>query len=499
MKCFLLLAVVAPFSLSAVPAQIQVPQKVGQQKDVIVSSEGVREGKLAGCVGGVCSMDNVSTARSRIVWIGLKVDVRLPPVPTDSARDEVRYRDGSVHPGRLVGINANLVVTERGRHQRATVSWIYLAPQRETGNAPGQIGAPQQEPGDTVIKDPKKTNTVGDAPTDTLQPGPPPGGKRGGLWTGKITQRFVKREQGVLRITTTIDDVRLREYVQPISVVESGKLRQVGTVTSLVAEGGRISERLRDLHIEDYGGPGGRQCNSSGEGTTTLTGVNVSTSFIWKKNVNVDTTTGVGWNVPAGPGLYFVGLSIHTLGGYTRSGTCVDKDGTSVISEEENLHTVTFGRLPPQPVTFELDPELRILDSAGSRMIGTYTNTGRPGKNTVSWSICREGVRCAAPPAAADGTSVSLGNLFEADLNLLLDEAKPKLDGLLSRIQADPGLMPEIRVIVKEGGDPLFLETLGKAQIDALKAWFAERGVDASRIAWTWETGASDQVLIAYD
>ncbi len=94
---------------------------------------------------------------------------------------------------------------------------------------------------------------------------------------------------------------------------------------------------------------------------------------------------------------------------------------------------------------------------------------------------------------------MSLGNLFEADLNLLLDEAKPKLDGLLSRIQADPGLMPEIRVIVKEGGDPLFLETLGKAQIDALKAWFAERGVDASRIAWTWETGASDQVLIAYD
>ncbi|MGI9067083.1 MAG: hypothetical protein ACR2HX_11865 [Pyrinomonadaceae bacterium] len=137
-KGFLLFAVIALFCFSVVSAQIKPPPRIaGQLKDVIVSSEGVREGKLAGCVGSVCSMDNVSTFG--IVGIGLKADVRSRPAPTDPARDEVRYHDGSVHPGRLVGINANLVVTERGRHQRAMVAWVYLAPRQE----PGRRSSPQ--------------------------------------------------------------------------------------------------------------------------------------------------------------------------------------------------------------------------------------------------------------------------------------------------------------------------------------------------------------------
>ncbi|MFN2412734.1 MAG: hypothetical protein ABR535_06735, partial [Pyrinomonadaceae bacterium] len=190
--------------MSAVTAQIKPPPRAGQLKDIIISSEGVREGKLAGCVGSVCSMDNVSTFG--IVGTGLKADVRSRPAPTDPAHDEVRYHDGSVHPGRLIGINADLVVTERGRHQRAMVAWVYLAPRRESGNAPGQLGAPGETPGDTVIKPPVKDDKAGGGPPVTgPSSGPPRPGKRGGVWAGKITQRWVQRDSrgGVLRITTT--------------------------------------------------------------------------------------------------------------------------------------------------------------------------------------------------------------------------------------------------------------------------------------------------------
>jgi len=492
-KCFVLFAVIASFYLSAVTAQIRPPPRTSEQKDIIISSGGVREGKLAGCVGNVCSMDNASTFG--VVGIGLKADVRSRPAPTDPARDEVRYHDGSVHPGRLIGINADLVVTERGRHQRAMVAWVYLAPRRETGNAPGQLGAPGETPGDTVIKPPVKDDKAGGEPPVTgPSSGPPPPGKRGGVWAGMITQRWIQRDRGggVLRITTTIDDVRLGEYVQPISIVESGKLRQVGTVTSLVAEGGKISERRRDLSNE---------CTHAGEGTTRLIG-NISSSYIWKKNGNVDTTTSVGWNVPSGPGLYHIGLSIHTLGRYTVNGTCVTNDGKTIVMKPEKYSFLSFefGRIPSDPKP--TDPELRFLDSTGSRMIGSYTNTRiikGDASLTVSWAICREGVSCASPPTASDG-AISLGDLFEIDLAMLRDSvADPKLAGVVSKMEADPSLRPEIRVILKGGGDPVFLEVMAKARIGQLKAWFAEHGVDPSRIDWAWETtGASDEVMITY-
>ena len=487
MKCGLV-AVIASFCLSAVTAQIKPPPRAGQLKDVIVSSEGVREGKLAGCVGGVCSMDNVSTFG--IVWIGLKADVRSRPSPSNPAQDEVRYHDGSVHPGRLVGINAALVVTERGRHQRAMVAWVYLAPKRETGNVPGQFGAPGKTPGETVIKPPKKKDKVGGEPGVALPSGLPPAGKRGGLWTGKITARMIKRDNdGVFRWSTVYDAIRLREYIHPVKIPERGKLRDVGTITYLVAEGGRISGR----HTGRFGSSPGPLCRTAGEGSSTVA---ISTSYIYKKNVNVDTTPGIGWNIPSGAGLYAVGLTPLRLE-YSILNTCVDPVlGSNEWTGEVEFFGASIGRLPPAPAF--LDPEIRLLDASGSRMTGDYLHiAGGEARMMVSWSICREGVKCAAPPSASDG-AVSLGNLFETDLAALLSDAKAKLDGVLSKLQTDPGLMPEIRVIVKGGGDPIFVEALATAQIHVLKAWFAERGIDASRIDWAWETGASDEVSITY-
>ncbi len=291
----------------------------------------------------------------------------------------------------------------------------------------------------------------------------------------------------MLRITTTIDDLRLREYILPMHILENGKLRQVGIMPTLRAEGGTVSERYRDRLIHSDG----TQTNYDGEGTTR----ELQDTFvhIWKKNVNVDTTSGVGWNVPSGPGLYNAEIRT-TPGKYTINGT----NGPQKVS----FGTVFFGRLPPTPIDSSLDTEIRFLDSTSSRMIGSYTKTqpeviGLTHSVTVSWNICREGVTCMAPPSAARGASVSLGNLFETDLAELLAEAQLKLDGVLSKIKSDPNLMPEIRVIVKEGSQALYLDALAETRILVLKLWFAERGVDTSQITWTWETGASDQVLFA--
>ncbi len=497
--CLVLLAITGPLFLSEVTTQTTVPPRPGLKADVIIAKDGVRRGQLSGCIADNCRIDNFSIARAGIVWIGLKSDVFSIPAPQDRLRDEVHYRDGSVHPGRLVGINADTVITERGSHPRAAVAWVYLTPRRQRA-APGQIGAPLPTPTPTPSRTPAPSPTPTQSPTSNETPTTqPPAGKRGGLWTGKITQRWIQRHPGggVLRITTVIDDVRLREFIQPMNVFESGKLRQVGTITSLFPEGGKINDRVRDL--SNVGGNGaGSYCTDVGEGTRPLTGADLSASYIWKKNGNVDTTTGVGWNVPSGPGLYHVGIAIHTLGGYTTTRTCVSGNGTDVSTEEREFQGMYLGRIPPD--TEPVDPELRYLDNTGNRMIGSYTNTritGGDGSVSVAWSICQEGVTCAAAPTAGDG-AISLGNLFETDLADLLADAQVKLDGALSKMQTDPGLMPEIRVIVKLGGDPIFIESLAKAQIDALKAWFAERGIDASRISWTWETGASDQVMITY-
>ena len=163
MKYFLLLAVIASFCLSAVTAQIKAPPRAGQNADVIVSRDGVHNGQLAGCVGDSCRIDNVSIARPLIVWIGLKSSIQSIPIPQDRLRDEVHYRDGSIHPGRLVGISASEVVTESGRHPRATVAWIYLTPRRQTA-APGQIGGPLPSPTPTP---PPPTPTPTPAPTPT--------------------------------------------------------------------------------------------------------------------------------------------------------------------------------------------------------------------------------------------------------------------------------------------------------------------------------------------
>ncbi len=480
LKCFLLNAVIASFCFSTVAAQIKISSGTGQTKDVIVSSSGVQEGKLSGCVADVCSMDNVSIRRSKIVWIGLNVTNKTPPTPTDPARDEVRYQDGSVHPGRMSAINGLYVVTDRGRHPRAMVAWVYLSPKGRTSNT--------GPPGGTPSPTPTRTPT----PSPTPGPDPVPTGRRGGLWTGTVTRRqdlLIQNVRGPLYHLTTIEGIRLREYVDSLWMPVPGGRRSIGTRTYFVVEGGRVRTQYRGRQES-----GGVLCTNTGDGSTTLLPESAG-SHIYKKNSNVDTTPTVGWNIPSGPGVYVIAL--HPVPSkYSSTQTCVYPDQTMVDTTEHNFHMVGFGRIPLNNFADDyVDPEIRSLDSAGGRMIGSYTRTPPGSRVTVSWSICREGVTCAAPPGG-DGT-ISLGSLFVLDGIDLLDDAKAKLEGVLTRIGADAGLMPEIRVIVKSG-DAMWVAALGMAQIEVLKAWFSERGVDSSRITWTWEIGANDQVMVLF-
>ncbi|MEO7674423.1 MAG: hypothetical protein ABIU09_10160 [Pyrinomonadaceae bacterium] len=482
----LLLAVFSSFYLSIATAQVRPPPRAGQLKDIIISSEGVREGKLAGCVGSVCSMDNVSTFG--IVGIGLKADVRSRPSPSNPVQDEVRYHDGSVHPGRLVGINSDLVVTERGRHQRALVAWVYLAPRRETAAPGGQIGAPTPTslPSPTVTPTPNPTPTLGPTPVPSL----PPGVQRGALWTGRVESTRVYAEgSDSERVTTVYDPVRLREYLQPMLGPRRGVYVRAGTMAYFVSEGTVVTETTQRYH---------GSCLFAGRGQSTLTGrLFTGGSGMYKKSVDIDTTRATGgWNVPLGPGVYGLHFSPGVDDDYPLS-ICPSQQRYHEDELKVIFQYVDIGRFPF--TGSPLDPQMRFLEAGDGRMSGSYTAARNGAQITVSWSICREGVRCPPPPSAAR-ESVSLGKLFETDLAILRDsEADPTLAGVVSKMKADPSLRPEIRVILMGGGDPIFLEVMAAARIRELKAWFAERGVDASRIDWTWETtGASDEVVITY-
>jgi hypothetical protein len=111
-------------------------------EDVLVLAGGVRNGTLAGYADDVCRFDDAAIPRASIYFIGL--DAKLPPPqPQDPLRDEVHLRDGSVHPGHLLTIDGDTVVTETASHTRKEVAWIWLTPTPQGQAAPqGQARPP---------------------------------------------------------------------------------------------------------------------------------------------------------------------------------------------------------------------------------------------------------------------------------------------------------------------------------------------------------------------
>jgi hypothetical protein len=96
-------------------------------EDTLLLTNGMRTGSVEGCAGDVCTFDGAPVPRTSIYYIGLDAELP-PPTPQDPIRDEVHLRDGSIHPGPLVSIDADNVVTEGATHQRKEVAWIWLTP-----------------------------------------------------------------------------------------------------------------------------------------------------------------------------------------------------------------------------------------------------------------------------------------------------------------------------------------------------------------------------------
>jgi hypothetical protein len=106
-----------------------VPARAAAE-DTLILTDGVRTGSVEEYSGDICRFDGTAILRSSIYFIGLDAELP-PPAPQDGMRDEVHLRDGSVHQGSLISIDATDVVTEGAVHPRKQVSWIWLTPMQQ--------------------------------------------------------------------------------------------------------------------------------------------------------------------------------------------------------------------------------------------------------------------------------------------------------------------------------------------------------------------------------
>jgi hypothetical protein len=101
-------------------------------EDTLILGDSVKTGTIDGYADDVCSFDGVGIPRASIYYIGLDAEMP-PPQPQNPLRDEVHLRDGSIHAGRLLSIDDEVVATENARHPRKAVAWIWLTPLGQTG------------------------------------------------------------------------------------------------------------------------------------------------------------------------------------------------------------------------------------------------------------------------------------------------------------------------------------------------------------------------------
>lgn len=126
--------------------------------DLLILGDGeTRVGELQGCAASSCTFAYSPVNRESIAWIGLRTGESSPPAVRYPDADEVHLVDGSIHPGRLLGISASRVFTDRASFERLQVTWVHLAGVEPEAPLPPS-GAPPGGPGE------------GEAPPE---PGPP--------------------------------------------------------------------------------------------------------------------------------------------------------------------------------------------------------------------------------------------------------------------------------------------------------------------------------------
>jgi hypothetical protein len=95
--------------------------------DTLIGADGMRTGTVEGYAAGICRFERADVPRASIYYIGLDAELP-PPQPRDPMRDEVHLRDGSVHTGPLVSIDADNVAAGSAVYPRKDVAWIWLTP-----------------------------------------------------------------------------------------------------------------------------------------------------------------------------------------------------------------------------------------------------------------------------------------------------------------------------------------------------------------------------------
>lgn len=388
-------------------------------KDVVITSEpDVLKGRLLGCGAEHCSLDGVAIDRRGIVWIGLAV-APPPPTATQTAFDEVHRSDGSVEVAKLLGVNSREVVTERGSYPRSEVQWIHLAlsgasPPGPVGGSHVQPTAPpggQPTPAPTAIPTPvppqptpRTTPQPSPAPTPrptapppppanpTPAPPPPGYGERGALWLGVVRMRHHgTTEHGYRFDVTATVQVRLREYRHPLFCRVSGGagFTRVGTMVKLEYEG----TKLENSYLYQKGT---LTCRGSGSSTVLRPEPGVaSSSAIYTKTVNADTTGCLGFDLPFGAtnGLYYLSFATKDQLTYT----CVEPPG--LTTSHQMVFELPSVGVPLPALPFDCgDQEVRRLEAGGTIMRGVYVTRCLGLLRAVSWSVCREGVVCPPPP-----------------------------------------------------------------------------------------------------
>jgi hypothetical protein len=404
--------------LAPVLPEVASPEPV---TDYVITSTRMVEGALLGCAGESCTIAGTAIPIAQTFFIGLGVAAPAPPQLTDYMQDQVVLQDGSVAPGRMVGISDNGVVTERGSFARRDVAWIYLVPRPEQTAQPDGFGAPEEQPPEEGPDEPigqpppeedsasDSTPTPGDAPQQAH-------GELGALWSGTIEYEWSFSDDGVtIGWAATIDDLKLREHIYPILAWDGQESRRIGTSIHLVVEDSTQSDTF--LMVVEA-------CSQTGSSVGTLDGEEDSSgSVIWKKFGDLDTTASIGWNIPAGPGMYVLSIAPGT--GPTRD--TYPTSGCEPV--EQGYAGIVIANYPP-PMQFinEFDPVVRTLDSGGGRMSGSYSATMSDGQLRVSWNVCREGVSCAGPPDDAPEEETAEEDICPeprnetALLNLTLDQ-----------------------------------------------------------------------------
>ena len=202
-------------------------------------------------------------------------------------------------------------------------------------------------------------------------------------------------ESGLFTEWTIHVDVKLREYVSPMFIPGRNDLKSMGTISRFASEGSilRNSIRCRNQYM-----------NCSGEGTATITGGlvdNPTPAAIYRKTTDDPMMAALGFDVPRGQALYFVGVASDNSQTFE---VTYRSHETSVSSSR--FVTLIGGRAPEIPLLEFSDLEYRYLE--GGAMIGSFSRTLSSGDSqiSVSWSICPEDISCPqAPPLPEGGSS----------------------------------------------------------------------------------------------